>query len=424
MTTDLEAELLDRLDRQRDEIIAFLQGFLREKSPNPPGDTRGAAAHVTRFLEARGLPHRVIAPNGAMPNVVGSFDGGAPGRHLVLNGHIDVFPVDEDDPRWSVDPWGGEIADGRIWGRGACDMKPGTTASIFTYALLHPVRERLKGRLTLTCVSDEETFGPWGARYLLEHHPEVRGDCMLSGEPGSPYTIRFGEKGPLWLAATIRTRGAHGAYVHATESASKIAVRLAQALEQVCDIEVPLPDNIGRAIDAAREAVDRAMGPGAADTVPRVTFNLGRIEAGLKVNMIPASCRMELDFRLPVGADKRTVLDRVHEIAAAFPEVEIEEIGGAAPSWCDPYGEMVGILQDTVEETQGHRPVPIISLGGTDARLWRYIGIPAYLYGPFPHGLGSHDEHVEIEEFLHVVRTHVIASCRYLLRGAEAGAAA
>src|SRR6266404_8145012 len=76
-------------------------------------------------------------------------------------------------------------------------MKAGTSASISTYVFLHRIRERLKGRLTLTAVSDEETFGPWGARYLVEYHPEVLGDCLLNGEPGSPYTIRFGEKGAV-----------------------------------------------------------------------------------------------------------------------------------------------------------------------------------------------------------------------------------
>lgn len=416
MTRDMETELLGRVEDQRDEMVAFLRGFLREKSPNPPGDTRGAAAFVTRFLDERGLPYGIVAPNEEMPNIVGSYDGGGPGRHLVLNGHMDVFPVDETDPRWSVDPWGGDMVDGKIYGRGACDMKPGTTASIFTYALLHPLRDRLKGRLTLTCVSDEETFGPWGARYLVEHHPEVLGDCVLNGEPGSPYTIRFGEKGPLWLLVTIRTKGAHGAYVHASESASKIAMRLAEALERICETEVPLPDNIGRAIESARAAVDKAMGAGAADAVPRVTLNIGRIEAGLKVNMIPGACRMEVDFRLPVGADKSLIMQQFDEIMAEFPQAEAEEIGHAPPSYCDPYGEMVEILQETVEELEGFRPVPIVSLGGTDARLWRYRGIPAYVYGPFPHGMGGYDEHVDVEEFLHVVRTHVIASVRYLMR--------
>ena len=93
-------------------------------------------------------------------------------------------------------------------------MKCGTTASIFTFLYLHELREELQGRLTLSAVSDEETFGPWGARYLSEHHPEVFGDCCLNGEPSSPWTLRFGEKGPLWLEFTVRTRGAHGAYTH------------------------------------------------------------------------------------------------------------------------------------------------------------------------------------------------------------------
>src|SRR5690606_11080722 len=102
-----------------------------------------------------------------------------------------------------------------------------TTGSIVTYVTLSRLRAALHGRLTLTCVSDEETFGPWGARYLIEHHPEVLGDCMLSGEPSGPESIRFGERGPLWLEFDIRTQGAHGAYVNITEIATKLAMALA-----------------------------------------------------------------------------------------------------------------------------------------------------------------------------------------------------
>src|SRR5205085_1289934 len=213
---DAKAQLLRWIDEDRDEIVGFLCDFVRAKSPNPPGDTTLAAAHVTRFLEARALPFRVIAPQPTMPNIVGTFEGGRPGRHLVLNGHNGGFPADETNERWTHGPWSGTIADGKIYGRGVADMKAGTSASIFTFAYLHRIREYLKGRLTLTAVSDEETFGPWGARYLMEHHAEVHGDCLLNGEPSSPLTIRFGEKGPLWLRFTTRTRGAHGAYTHLT----------------------------------------------------------------------------------------------------------------------------------------------------------------------------------------------------------------
>src|SRR5437870_2611222 len=298
---DVKRQLAKWIDQDRDTIIGFLCDFVRAKSPNPPCDTTLAAAHITRFLEARGLPFRVIAPQATMPNIVGTFEGRGPGRHLVLNGHIDVFPADERNERWTHGPWSGAIANGKIYGRGVADMKAGTSASIFTYLYLHRIRERLKGRLTLTAVSDEETFGPWGARYLVEHHPEVLGDCLLNGEPGSPYTIRFGEKGPLWLEFKIRTRGAHGAYTHASESATKLAQRLIADLEAVTLLEPTISDNIARSLEAARESVDKAMGEGAADIVSKVTLNIGVIEGGLKVNMVPFACRFEADIRLPLG---------------------------------------------------------------------------------------------------------------------------
>jgi succinyl-diaminopimelate desuccinylase len=118
-----------------------------------------------------------------------------------------------------------------------------------------------KGRLTLTAVSDEETFGPWGARYLMAHHPEVLGDCCLNGEPSSPFSIRFGEKGPLWLKFTVRTAGAHGAYTHVSESASKIGVRLAADLERLSDLNIALPDKVTALLDRAAATIDQARVP-------------------------------------------------------------------------------------------------------------------------------------------------------------------
>ena len=92
--SDVKKQLATWIDDDRDKIVKFLCDFVRAKSPNPPGDTTLAAAHVTRFLEASGLPFRVIAPQPTMPNIVGAFDTGKPGHHLVLNGHMDVFPAD------------------------------------------------------------------------------------------------------------------------------------------------------------------------------------------------------------------------------------------------------------------------------------------------------------------------------------------
>ncbi|MBT3557908.1 MAG: M20/M25/M40 family metallo-hydrolase [Rhodospirillales bacterium] len=414
-------QLLKWLDAEQDDMLAFYQDLVRIRTPNPPGNTVDAAAHITDFLTKHGVPHRLVSPEPTMPNVIGTFEGADAGRHLVLNGHIDVFPVSDtpEDEGWTTDPWSGDIIDGKVYGRGSADMKCGTSASIWTYVLLHRLKDSLKGKLTLTCVSDEETFGPWGARWLMEHEPEVLGDCCLNGEPSSPFSIRYAEKGPLWLKFTIRTAGAHGAYTHTTGSATRIATRMIHDLEKLEDMSFDLPHNLQQAQAESIESSDRAMGEGAGHIVPKVTLNIGTIEGGLKNNMIPGSCQFEADIRLPVGATKDLIMAEVDKIASAYPEATYEETNFNPPSYCDPYGEMLEIIQNNVEQLRGFRPTPIVSLGGTDARLWRYENIPAYVYGPSPTGMGSFDENVPVEDFFHIVKTHVLSAYDYLMAKGE-----
>ena len=416
--TDRE-QLLAWIEEEQGAMVAFYQDFVRAKSPNPPGDTLAAASHITQFLTQHDVPYRIVDPNPVMPNVIGTFEGSSPGRHLVLNGHIDVFPVSDNpaDEGWTVDPWCGDIMEEKVYGRGSADMKCGTTASIWTYILLNRVKHNLKGKLTLTCVSDEETFGPWGARWLMDNEPEVLGDCCLNGEPSSPFSIRYGEKGPLWLKFTIRTAGAHGAYTHATRSATRIASSMIRDLEALEDLEFDLSDNLRQAQIESIEASDKAMGAGAGEIVPRITLNIGLINGGLKTNMIPGECSFVADIRLPVGVTKEQIMVEVDKISNAYPDAVMEEENFNPPSYCDPYGEMMEIIQNNVEHLRGFRPTPIISLGGTDARLWRYKNIPAYVYGPFPTGMGSFDENVPLEDFLHIVRTHVLSAYDYLTAG-------
>jgi len=102
MSDDRQA-LLQWVEEERERIVAFFRGFIRCRSPNPPGDTTAAAGFIGDFLRREGLDFRVIAPQATMPNLVAAFDGGRPGKHLVLNGHIDVFPVG-DSIGWTRDP--------------------------------------------------------------------------------------------------------------------------------------------------------------------------------------------------------------------------------------------------------------------------------------------------------------------------------
>src|SRR5262249_8667373 len=226
------------------------------------------------------------------PNVVAHLHGARPGRHLVLNGHVDVFPTAPAEPG-ARDPWSGAVEDGRIYGRGIADMKCGTTASIFTFAYLAQLKSELKRRLTLPCVADEGPGGRWGTRWLMENHPdEVLGDCCLNGEPSGITTVRFGEKGTLRLALTARTAGAHGAYTHLSPSATKIIGNLMGEVEALEAMRPNAPDNVVRALaspEVAR-AIDTSLGAGAAEVVQRLTVNVGVVKGGLKVNMLPGEC--------------------------------------------------------------------------------------------------------------------------------------
>jgi succinyl-diaminopimelate desuccinylase len=134
-------------------------------------------------------------------------------------------------------------------------------------------------------------------------------------------------------------------------------------------------------LKGAGETIDRAYGKGAAEIIDKVTVSIGKINGGLKVNMIPGQCTIECDIRLPVGLNKKHVMVEIEKICSKYPQLSYKEINYTDPSFCNPNGDMVQYLQANAEKSIGIKPKAIVSLGGTDARLWRYRNIPAYVYG-------------------------------------------
>jgi succinyl-diaminopimelate desuccinylase len=413
---DARAQLEERLTRDRDQILALVQDLVRIPSENPPGDTTRVFDYLASYLARRGLDYEIVAPRPTLPNLIATCTGSEPGKHLVMNGHLDVFPAG-DRALWSGDPFSGAVRDGKLFGRGTADMKTGTAASILTYAFLSGLRQHLRGRLTLTVVSDEETFGPWGARYLVANRPDVRGDCLLSGEPSTPHTVRFGEKGLIWLELEVRTRGGHGGSPHVSPNAIIVTAGILRELEDLGALPVATPPDVARRIDAAAAALDAQLGAGAAEALTRVTVSVGMIEGGLKVNLIAPSCRAQIDLRCPVGVPTEVVLsafERVVQRHCATAEIAYAVINRTEPNHCDPDHPMVRIIQANAERARGIRPVPSIGLGGTDARLWRLAGIPAYVYGPTPRNMGAPDEHVTLDDLFGTARVHALSAYDYL----------
>lgn len=400
---DPKALMLQDLESAKDIQISFLQSFVRAPSPNPPGQTAAAASIITSFLGSKNIPFEIISPQPGAPNIVSSFQGGlGPGPRVVLNGHIDVFPVAEDtQDNWDRDPWSGDIIENRIHGRGVVDMKSGTASLVLAYTHLYQNREHLKGSVSLCAVSDEETGGQWGTKYLIDCDRERwGGDVMLSAEPAGCKTIRFSEKGTLRMTVTCRTKGAHGAYLNLSKGAIRTALRFIEdVIEAVEGMEVDVPQELVDQVakPEVRELIDDTMGAGTADIILRPTVNVGTINGGIKVNMIPDTCTFELDIRMPVGLLQEQVLDLMQQsiIPRYAPEATIEiDVHHAASnpfSYSSPTHPMVDLLADNAESLTSNltgegrvRPLAIPSMGATDCKHYRYAGVPAFVYGCSP----------------------------------------
>ncbi|CAN8102580.1 unnamed protein product [Discula destructiva] len=424
---DSEA-LLAALTADAASQISFLQSFVRAPSPNPPGDTRAAAAVITSYLTSHGLSPLTIAPQAHAPNIVADFACGHPaGPRLMMDGHIDVFPADER----ARSPWSGDIVDGRLHGRGAVDMKAGTAASVIASVYLYKYREYLTGSVGLAAVSDEETGGRFGTRWLLDHDREGKrtleegekspwaGDVMINAEPGGLGTIRFAEKGTLRLTFTVDVGpGAHGAYTHLSKSATRIAAgligELAVVEDIVPDLDPKLKEYLGR--EEVRKAIDESMGAGAADIATKCTLNIGTIHGGLKVNMIPGTCVFEADIRMPLGLTSEDVMKVIYGLLEGHPEakVEVQQAASNPAAVCPHDHPMVEILAKQAQRVTGRRPIAIPSMGATDCKFYRYKGVSAYVLGVSPETMGSQDESVSVKEFLAVVKAHALAAWEYL----------
>ncbi len=313
-------------------------------------------------------------------NLVARMKGSAPGRRLVMNGHLDTYPINEALP-WSVDPLGGVVRDGRIYGRGAADMKGGIAASMTALALLAEHRSLWRGEVVLALGGDEESMGLLGTQWLIENVPHASGDAVIIGDVGSPAVLRFGEKGFLWIEVEAVGTPAHGAHVHRGVNALDRLRRALDALASLRDMPVVAPSSVTRAIAEAQPMSEPLSGAGEADTLGRVTVNVGYIHGGTSLNLIPEAASAGVDVRLPVGVSGAEVGGAHrgdarphgrHQLArAAAQRAELHRAGcrdrshgggcGARYPRCRPCGEHAG-------RRIGRAPVP--RRRRADGRLW------------------------------------------------------
>ena len=417
--TSSRQAFLERVKESRERVIDLCRELVAIGSENPPGDTGPLAdAIAARLAEVPGVTvERIVAQEPAV-NLVARLAGGRPGRRLVFNGHLDTFPVG-DTGLWTMPPLGGEIRDGRMYGRGVSDMKAGVAAALLAVILLADFRDALRGEAVLTFVGDEETGGKWGTQYLLDNVPAASGDAMINGDAGSPSVMRFGEKGQMWIEVTATGLANHAAHVHLGVNAIERLTAALHALAALRDMDCPIPEDIRAAILAAKPISEEVSGAGEAETLQRVTLSVGVIEGGTSVNIIPDSARALCDIRFPPGLTVEAMTEAVADILAGHEGVGLKVLSSSDPYWSDPADEIFRLAAANGKDVLGREAASNMRVGMSDARFYRQRGIPTLGYGAAPHNMGGPDEYVTLDDIYAVFYVHAMTAFDYLSKAAD-----
>jgi succinyl-diaminopimelate desuccinylase len=408
------SQLLRRLEESRERLLALTQELIRIPSPNPPGDTTELARRTAALL--RDVPGAEVAEVTAaapMTNVIARLHGTGPGRRLVLNGHLDTFPVGEHLP-WTKPALGGIVENGRLYGRGVSDMKGGMACALLAFALMAECRHAWRGELVVTLAADEESMGALGTKHLLDTIPHATGDAMLCGDAGSPRVVRFGEKGLFWVEIEATGKAAHGAHVHLGENAVDRLRAALDALKSLESLPVAAPESVRQAIAAAKPVSEAISGAGESDVLSRVTVNIGRVEGGTSPNLVPAIARAAADIRLPVGVSTDEVEARLRTALSAIPGVEWKILRRFEPNFTEPDHEIVRGVTANAAEALGSPPAVNMRVGASDARWYRLAAVPTVVYGLTPYNMGGPDEYVLVDELFAVAQVHALTAYDFL----------
>ncbi|HYI62950.1 MAG TPA: M20/M25/M40 family metallo-hydrolase [Acidimicrobiales bacterium] len=404
------------------EVTDLLQHLIRNACVNDGTVGSGHEARSVDLLRAHlggtGLDVETYEPQPGRESLVARIEGTDPtAPTLTLLGHLDVVPANVD--RWQRDPFGGELVEGEVWGRGAIDMLNLTASMAVAVRRLAQRGWRPAGTLVFAAVADEEAAGIWGARHLAEAQLDaVRSDYVLTESGGIPMRspgglklpVMVGEKGCYWCRITVRGTAGHGsqpykadnALVKAAEVVRRIATfrpeaqigevwrRYLASMGLPDEVTAPLldPDRLDDRLDELPLGMARMF-----HACTHTTMSPNIAHGGSKVNTIPDHVTLEVDVRTLPGQDREAVEAILREAVGDLrDDVTIE------PAVFDPASEspMDTPLWDTLSRVagrfyEGSQTVPMLIVGATDARFFRRLGATAYGFGLFSRNLRYED---------------------------------
>jgi len=384
MSDSLAETVCRDIDAAREELIELCGRLVAATSVNPPGRTAEAAEVVRSYLSGHGIATETITADDEAPNVIGHVEGGAGGRHVVFNAHMDTMEAG-DEAAWTVPITHLTRRDSRLYGLGMGNMKGALAAMCLAATILKRHSNAWKGRLTMTAVSDEVMFGERGTVFLLRERPDVAGDFLISGEGPGFMHLAVAEKGLLWLDVEARSGGGHASRALRGETAvMKLAAFLAR-IDAMNEMYASLP----------RELAGVTGGEG--NLGLRLSLNAGTLLAGTVRSQVATSARAQIDIRLPPGISAQACETTVRA------QTDGEDIGIAVvkawdANWTALDNPLVVELATAATAVRGAAPSFVVRLPGSDARRWRDLGVPAVCYGPQPTLSAGIDDYVNEQD--------------------------
>jgi acetylornithine deacetylase/succinyl-diaminopimelate desuccinylase-like protein len=418
----------------------LLQALIRnacvnDGSPDSGEETRNSDLLVT-YLEGAGLEVERFTPRPGRDSMVARIEGSDPDApSLCLMGHTDVVPVNPDG--WRNDPFGGEIIDGEIWGRGAIDMLSLTSSMAVAFRRLATEGFRPKGDLVYFGVGDEEAGGTWGAEWMAEHHwdaieadyvlTELGGWSSVDHDGHRTVTVNVGEKGLAWRRLRVHGTPGHGSMPYGADNALIKAAEIVRRLSTfrpaayIDDIwraqvaAMDLPDEVRDGLSSS-ETVFETLGqmpvPVArkCHAMTHTTISPNVVHGGQKTNTIPDVVDIDVDIRTVPGTTREDVESLLREaLGEMYEQVEISVLQHGDATACE-FGIGNPLWETVTKHTQiaypGAEIVPGLIVGGTDARFYRERGITAYgagLYSPgmdfttFGSRFHGNDERIDLD---------------------------
>jgi acetylornithine deacetylase/succinyl-diaminopimelate desuccinylase-like protein len=388
----------------------LLQRLIRFDTTNPPGNEAECISYINGLLTKAGIETTILARMPERPNLIARLRGQGNISPLLLYGHVDV--VTTVNQKWQNPPFEGKLIDDFVWGRGALDMKGGIAMMLASFLRAKAEGLNLPGDVVLVIVSDEETGGDFGSKYLVENHSDLfEGIRYAIGEFGGFtlyigkrrfYPIMVGEKQKCWMRATIRGPGGHGSIPVRGGAMARLS-RLLQKLDKN-----RLPVHITRVASLFFKTVALSLGglkglivgqltnPLLTNSLLNLLGERGRLFDPLlhnsvsatilhgseQINVIPSEISVGLDGRLLPGYHPDDMIAELHQLIGSDIELEVIRFD---PGPVDPDMGLFDTLADILRKADPDGiPIPLLLSGVTDGRFFSRLGIQTYGFLPMP----------------------------------------